>query len=431
MTRKLPLISTLLALTTTLACADGPCAGVEGPVLYAWDDTVDHRLEGTNPLAYDSIEDAVQAATPGTTVCVSAGIWQEEIHIEKPGISLRGAGPERTIIEPRHPNSDPRDSEATLLRVSSTGIVLEGLQLRGGSTGLALDAGSETQLEDIELRTNTIGIRSTDANSLTGKGVSLIRNTTIGALLEQSSSDAPAFSLMDLRVEGNGQRGVSSVGGIRSEHPLILTRAHFQDNTGTDAGDLSVTGLDAMDLRVSQPYSADKAPRMILRGETFIQEALIHVLGGGLQIDCEGQEISMVNTAISDGDTQLDAGALLSVNDCSGTFQHLTLAKLVGEQRGSGLSLLGESEVLVENSAFVHFNEAISWDSPEPRAENNFEGTLQEAALLSPLGAQPNLRPQRDSPLVDGALDRGVQRDLEGWNRPLGGAPDIGAYERL
>ena len=93
--------------------------------------------------------------------------------------------------------------------------------------------------------------------------------------------------------------------------------------------------------------------------------------------------------------------------------------------------LHGETDLTLENSALVHFEEPISWEIDEPLLSNNFDGTLQEAALLSPLGAQPNLRPQRDSPLVDGAHDLGLQRDVEGWNRPLGGAPDIGAYERL
>ena len=425
------LVSALIGLSFLTGCSDGPCADVEGPVLFAWDNSVDHRLEGTNPLAYDTIGGAVDAAVPGTTICISSGIWQEEISISKPDVHLRGAGSERTIIEPRYPFSDPRDSQATVIEILSPGVSLEGLQLRGAQTGLRLNASTQTQLRDVQLRTNTVGLHATSIDGLVAEGLTLVRNTEIGGLFEGDPTESGSLLLTDLRVEGNGQRGVSSVGGIRSSHPLVLTRAHFQDNTGIDASDLSTRGLDAVDLHVGQPFSSGSAPRLVLRGETLIQEALIHFLGDGMSIDCEGESLTVINAAISDGDTSPAGPALLSIKDCRGDLQHLTLAKLVGEQRGTGLMLHGETDLTLENSALVHFEEAISWDLQEPLLSNNFEGTLQEAALLSPLGAQPNLRPQRDSPLVDGARDIGLQRDVEGWNRPLGGAPDIGAYERL
>jgi hypothetical protein len=210
----------------------------------------------------------------------------------------------------------------------------------------------------------------------------------------------------------------------------VLTRAHFQDNTGVEAGDLLARSLDAVDLHVGQPYSPDSAPRILVLGQTLIQEALIHLLSGGIQFDCQGETLSLVNVAISDGDDATDGPSTLRLDNCQGEIQHLTLAKLVGEPRGTGLRILGESDLLLENSALVHFSRAITAEEEQLQVANSFMGTLTEAALLSPVGARPNLRPQRDSPLVDAAVERGIQRDLEGWSRPLGGAPDIGAYER-
>ena len=426
----LPLISSALAFSSLVGCADGPCAGVEGPVLFAWDDTVDHRLEGTNPLAYDSIGAAVDAATPGTTVCISAGTWQEELHIDKPGIALRGAGTDRTVIEPRHPFSDPRESDATIVEISAPNVTLNGLQLRGGRVGLKLNSATNTSLRDVELRTNTIGLHSKDIAALDARGIALVRNTSVGGLFEHQDQSPFSLELMDLRVEGNGQRGVSAVGGIRSEHPLVLTRAHFQDNTGVEAGDLLSNGLDALDLSVGQPFSQDNAPRIRVLGQTIIHEALIHLLGGGLDIDCQGQSLGLVNLALSDADQGEDSPPLLQLKDCKGEMQHLTLAKLVGDERGTGLRILGDSDVVLENSALIQLEIPLSVSDANLESNNNFKGSLTEAALLSPIGAHPNLRPQQDSPLIDAATDRGIQRDLEGWSRPLGGAPDIGAYER-
>jgi hypothetical protein len=185
-----------------------------------------------------------------------------------------------------------------------------------------------------------------------------------------------------------------------------------------------------LDLSVGQPFAKDNPPRIRILGKTIIHEALIHLLGGGLNIDCQGESLDLVNVALSDADPGDDSPALLQLKDCQGEMQHLTLAKLVGTERGIGLRVLGESQVLLENSALVQFEQAISAPEESLEALNNFQGNLTEAALLSPIGAKPNLRPQRDSPLIDAASERGIQRDLEGWSRPLGGAPDIGAYER-
>ena len=428
--RPLPILGGLLALMLTTACMDGPCANVDGPVLYAWDDTLSHRLEGTNPLAYDSIAGALDAATPGTTVCVSAGVWQEELTISKDNIHLRGAGSGRTIIEPKEPRRDPRDSNATILEVSGNNVHLEGLQLRGGKVGLQLKPQSQTTLRDIDLRTNTVGLDSKDIAGLDARDLSLIRNTEIGGNFSYLSDDVFPLELMDLRVEGNGQRGVSEVGGIHSDHPLVLTRAHFQDNTGTVAGDLHTQGLDAVDLHIGQAFSLDPTPRVQIFGTTVIREALIHLLGSSIHIHCEGQLLSLVNLALSDQSVDPTNEPNLVIQECEGEIQHLTLAKLVGDPRGTGLHVLGESDVLLENSALVNYAEPYLDEEESLELKNNFVGDLTEAALLSPIGAQPNLRPQRDSPLVNAASDIGIQRDLEGWSRPLGGAPDIGAYER-
>ena len=169
MTTPAPFLSLLVGLSFLAGCSDGPCADVDGPVLFAWDNSVDHRLEGTNPLAFDTIGAAVDAATPGTTICISSGIWQEEISVSKPDVHLRGAGSERTIIEPRYPFSDlglPRPLwSKLLLRVSP---------LRASSSeeprpGLRLTNASDTRLRDVQLRTNTVGLHGTSLQGLTAE----------------------------------------------------------------------------------------------------------------------------------------------------------------------------------------------------------------------------------------------------------------------
>jgi hypothetical protein len=51
-------------------------------------------------VAGQSIQDAIDEAAAGATVCVGPGIYQENLLINKDGITLQGAGPEKTVLEP-------------------------------------------------------------------------------------------------------------------------------------------------------------------------------------------------------------------------------------------------------------------------------------------------------------------------------------------
>jgi hypothetical protein len=51
-------------------------------------------------VARHSIQDAIDGAAAGATVCVGPGTYQENLLINKDGITLRGEGPEKTVLEP-------------------------------------------------------------------------------------------------------------------------------------------------------------------------------------------------------------------------------------------------------------------------------------------------------------------------------------------
>jgi hypothetical protein len=51
-------------------------------------------------LAPHSIQDAIDGAATGATVCVGPGTYQENLLINKDGITLKGEGPEKTVLEP-------------------------------------------------------------------------------------------------------------------------------------------------------------------------------------------------------------------------------------------------------------------------------------------------------------------------------------------
>src|SRR5580765_3980574 len=51
-------------------------------------------------VAGQSIQNAIDGAPTGATVCVGPGTYRENLLIKKDGITLMGAGPENTVLEP-------------------------------------------------------------------------------------------------------------------------------------------------------------------------------------------------------------------------------------------------------------------------------------------------------------------------------------------
>jgi len=60
------------------------------------DDGVEDCCIWVDPEA--SIQAQIDAAPPGSTLCLPEGTWRESLVIDKP-LTLRGQGPERTIIQ--------------------------------------------------------------------------------------------------------------------------------------------------------------------------------------------------------------------------------------------------------------------------------------------------------------------------------------------
>lgn len=88
------------------------------------------------PSKYKTIQDAVNASSSGDVIQVSAGTYKEQIQL-KAGITLRGEGYEKTVIDGEKKNGD--------VVVGANDTVIEGFTIRNsgsrGKTGDDMDAG--------------------------------------------------------------------------------------------------------------------------------------------------------------------------------------------------------------------------------------------------------------------------------------------------
>jgi nitrous oxidase accessory protein NosD len=71
-----------------------------------------------------SIQDAINSASSGDTVCVGPGIYGENLLIAKDGITLKGAGPGKTVLEP---STNPRSVCVELLFASVDYEIFKGV----------------------------------------------------------------------------------------------------------------------------------------------------------------------------------------------------------------------------------------------------------------------------------------------------------------
>jgi parallel beta-helix repeat protein len=74
-----------------------------------------------------ALQTAIDAASPGNTICVAAGVYPEQITISTPGLTIVGAGNASTIIEPNAPlalNTYDYDASGGPTSVPAAAIVL-------------------------------------------------------------------------------------------------------------------------------------------------------------------------------------------------------------------------------------------------------------------------------------------------------------------
>jgi hypothetical protein len=388
-----------------------------------------HRLGGTDPLAFSSIQAALDVAEPGATICVGQGLWRGEIHLETPGLRLVGSGPELTRLQPRITTEDPRESQATVLTLFGENQHVEALRVEGAAVGIYVAPGASASVIDVELVANQVGLFAKDALGLTLEDARILRNTDVGIRIQSTSHTGPAFFATHIEVAGNGAMGTSRVGGLASEAPLHIVSSLFRDNTGTEAADLMVeASFSGQDLQIERTFHSGGAPRIRATGPLWLANSEIALDSTtGISASCAGDALALVNVAISTVDTA-NAATPLVLDDCQATLVHLTVAHL-GPESATAAVAASTGDLRIENSAFAGFRQ-IATGSSSVEGMGNFVGSILDAALIRPFPTATILRPQHDSPLVDAGVSTDLETDLHGRPRPLGPAPDIGAYER-
>lgn len=232
---------------------DGTSAAVEGQAGQA--QTGDGRCDFVVSRG-TSIQATVDAASPGDSVCVEPGRYEESITIDKPELTLRSTDPQAAVIDVT--------GRASGVRIEADGVTVEGFEIRGDSgttTGVSIVT-SAGATEDITVRANHI------------HGMA--------------------------KAGGGGPFGVASWGLLAwGDNPLsgVLVEDNVVEEIGGDSGGLPVgIGIDLEEVEGDRPRGGAAIRRNTLRN---LFDAEVSVMGRGITLPGVGVAIQPLDGASS------------------------------------------------------------------------------------------------------------------------------------
>lgn len=285
---------------------------------------------GTAADPYPSIQQAIDAAGPGATINVMAGVYEENVVFKRdqggteaePIMLVSVDGPGAATIVPKDANKD------TINIDGADNIVITGFQIHGSDveTEQAIHihlAGGSDLAENITIDGNVIhrgagdGIKGSKASNIT-----ITDNTILGG--GDSESGIDFVGVTTAIIEGNTltdlNRGIMIKGG--SKDIAII------DNT--------ITGSEKQAMEIGGYTDSQYYPPGFLEaGNTY--EAFNILVSGNIITDCGGSALRLIGAVqvqISDNHFS-DTGAVVRIDDSS-KYHETWFSDLIGFARNDG-----------------------------------------------------------------------------------------------
>jgi len=206
------------------------------------------------PADYLTIQSAVDAASAGDMILVSAGIYYEHVVISKSNLSLIGEGSEATII-------DGENQGENVLRITGKNVRITGFTFRNGYNGIQLSSADGCVLSNNLIINNSAGIWIIDSYNVTLKNNTMKDN--LGNLGIETIHREEILSFIHNIDTSNTVNG-KKVYYLLNQKDLLINSLTFPDlgylalvnSKNITVKDLTVKNVDAGVLLANTSYSS-------------------------------------------------------------------------------------------------------------------------------------------------------------------------------
>lgn len=361
----------------------------------------------------DSLQQAVDGATPGAVICLPRGTWTETLVITKP-LTLRGAGPTRTIVrgaEIGQPVVTVRDGSEAPVVVVLSGIALSGAvgpctEPGGCAHGLLVTGSAKVDATDCTFAENDgTGVVVREGARAVIRNSTIAHNNAFGVQVTgQADVELVAVTITNHRGtavwvgdEGKLQLTRSTANGCEGHGGWVRERGHLTATSTTISG-CSGHGLWAQDQARAELTDC-KLVRHGGAGVRAEHAAEIALTGCTLEGTWDGVEardstrVRVLNSAVSQ--VRWDGIKL------SGAASAEIRGSVLAGGRGSGVSLSGSAQAEIRTnrieawvtsgvlalSRFPPLGEANNFRDNGADLVGNVPGSLR-APLVAPFHAE-------------------------------------------
>jgi len=238
-----------------------------------------------------SLRAAIASAPAGGVICLAAGVYSETPVFDQttpPGLTLRGAGPEATIL-------DGLGGHDGVLILNTVGITLENLGLRGGvPANVYVFNSKDIRFRNVAVSGGYIGIHI-DAGSSAEVSDSLVTGVSADGVLIRSGSSA---AVVGSEIWGNGGVGVSAVGNVGR---VQLSKSEVASNRGPGffAGQPPCQLLPPATVEPPPCYLASPSA-FVASGEYHLNDNTIEDNGSTGLVFFPGTKATLISNRIND-----------------------------------------------------------------------------------------------------------------------------------
>jgi hypothetical protein len=423
--------------------------------------------------AYSSIQAAVDDASDGDVIKVATGTYTgvsaragvtQVVYINK-SVTIRG-GYTITFTEPPNPEANPTTLDAqeqgrVLYITGNISPTVEGLRITGGYVK-ASGGGIYNKDADLAL-TNTIITNniSSGTNWPDGLGGGVyVQTGSVTLSGGQVISNSASYKGGGVGVWGgsvtlnggqiihntaNGPTGWDGGGGMFILGSATLNGVQVISNSASHGGGLYVYQSN---VTLSEAQIIDNSATSTGGGVFIWANSIVTLNGGkitnnsarrGGGVNSDGT-LALTNSVVSDNRAD-DLGSGLLIKGDSSRLLHTTIARNIGGD-GSGVYITGANTVALTNTILVSHTVGITVTADNTATLNgvlwcgNATDTGGAGAVIvtneysgDPAFATDGYHLTFSSEAIDKGVDAGVTKDIDGYPRPCGFAPDLGADE--